>query len=115
MVFQVHDFVHYEVKLFLIVSFLLESYEDPDRLAHGIDFLENLKPNNHWQFSAPLDEYFLQNWSEPHQLRNLQLWWRRRQGWREEREEKEKWQGREEKEIQNQEENLGDIILVPEV
>ena len=47
MVFQVHDFVHYEVTLFVIVSFLLESYEDPDRLAHGIDFLENLKPNNH--------------------------------------------------------------------
>ena len=95
MVFQVHDFVHYEVTLFVIVSFLLESYEDPDRLAHGIDFLENLKPNNHWQFSAALDEYFLQNWTE----QNLQLWWR------EEREEQEKWQGREEKEIQNQEEN----------
>ena len=104
-----HDFVHYEVTLFVTVSFLLESYEDPDRLAHGIDFLENLKPYNHWQISAPIDEYFLQNWSERHQLQNLQLWWR------EGREEQEKWQGREEKEIQNQEENLGDIILVPEV
>ena len=33
MVFQLHDFVHYEVTLFAIVSFLLEIYEDEKKLV----------------------------------------------------------------------------------